>query len=39
METFIEDKELYLKMVHERGKEKEVPIRRWEPEAEIEYLN
>jgi len=38
METFIEGKDLYLKMVYEGGKEKEAPIRRWEPEAEIEYL-
>ena len=38
METFIEGKELYLKMVYEGGKEKEAPIRRWEPEAEIDYL-
>lgn len=39
METFIEGKELYLKLVYEGGKEKEAPIRRWEPEVETDYLN
>ncbi len=39
MEPFIEGKDLYLKMVNEGGKEKETPIRKWEPEVEIEYLN
>ncbi len=38
METFIEGKDLYLKMLYEVGKENKAPIRRWEPVAEIEYL-
>jgi hypothetical protein len=35
-ETFTEGKELYQKLVYEGGKEKERPIRRWEPEVEID---
>lgn len=33
-ETFVEGKKIYQQMVFEGGKEKEVPIRRWEPEVE-----
>jgi transposase InsO family protein len=33
-ETFIEGKKIYQQMVFEGGKEKEVPIRRWEQEVE-----
>lgn len=33
-ETFVEGKKIYQQMVFEGGTEKEVPIRRWEPEAE-----
>lgn len=38
METFLEGKEQYLKLVHEGGKENEAPIRRWEPEVEDDFL-
>lgn len=34
-ETFVEGKKIYQQMVFEGGKEKEVPIRRWEPEVEM----
>jgi hypothetical protein len=37
-ETFLEGKEIYQRMVYEGGKEKMIPIRRWEPEVETEYL-
>lgn len=39
METFLEGKELYQKLVHEGGKENLAPIRRWEPEVETENFN
>lgn len=38
METFLEGKELYKQLVFEGGKEKGVPIRRWEPEVETGFL-
>jgi hypothetical protein len=38
-ETFLEGKVFYQKFVHEEGKEKKTPIRRWEPEVETEYLH
>jgi hypothetical protein len=38
-ETFVEGKKIYQQMVFEGGKEKEVPIRRWEPEVETENLH
>lgn len=38
-ETFLEGKELYQQLVYEGGKENLEPIRRWEPEAEIEFLS
>ena len=43
-ETFVEGKKIYQQMVFEGGKEtggkeKEVPVRRWEPEVETENLH
>jgi hypothetical protein len=34
METFLEGKKIYQKLVHEAGKENLAPILRWEPEVE-----
>ena len=37
-ETCLEGKELYQQLVYEGGKKKLIPVRRWEPEVETEYL-
>ncbi len=38
-ENFVKGKKIYQQMVFEGGKEKEVPIRRREPEFETENLH